>query len=136
MNKGRVAIAGLASVSGLILGFIFLKSEPEKIRLPGAAPSSKPIEAKADVSNNVPAKYAVVDPNERVRLALEKFKAEQAKIPEGAVAQQLAAVKERTAELAKIETPLPSISHETDENGMKWKRLAYPSGEVRYELSE
>jgi hypothetical protein len=127
-------MAGLLTFFGLFLASVFLRRGAEN----GLSLQSMDKRAtdRSDVANIPLAKSPPTDPNEKVHLALDKFKAEQAKIPEGAAVEQLAALKERTVELQHVATPLPSMTQEFDENGIKWKRLAYPSGEIRYELAE
>ncbi|WP_027708170.1 hypothetical protein [Zooshikella ganghwensis] len=71
---------------------------------------------------------------EKVRLALNTVRQRTAQITrEDIVAeqQQLKAVRDK---LENIEVKPPQIAEFTDEAGIKWNKLTYANGEVKYEL--
>ena len=142
-----VAVGGLALGAGLWLVSSSddgerppRRAEPREVRVPamdrGAlrASGERPPEATCDLDCIERARKAAREA--RVVEALARLERRTGHITREAIGQEQEHLVATAQALHARETEMPVIEEEVDESGMRWTKLAYADGSVRYALPE
>lgn len=139
--------SALLGVCLLASSWLLLDSEPqlddpsEQVRTPDATPQSDEPVLALSTNAVTPARPAApigvrkVDPD-RVRAALARFNRALDAITKEDIEREQASMRVAEKHMRNVPLQEPRAEDFLDEHGLRWTKLLYPSGEVRYELPE
>lgn len=132
-------LGALAGVLGgaLLLAFWAWPTAPTSANVVAPQEAAAPTPKITQISRAFPEQDPEAPPSPdsaRVRAAFVKFQATLKDITKEKLEAEQARIRGALEVARNIPTPDPTIEAIKDESGLRWNKLTYPSGEVRYEF--
>jgi hypothetical protein len=132
----RLGAVAAAAAGALLLAFLAWPTAPptNDVDLPARAVPT-PANARATRAVRPQSLEAPLSPDSaRIKAAFEKFQASLKDITKERLEAEQVRLKAALEVARSMPTPEPAVEAIVDESGLKWNKLTYPSGEIRYEF--
>lgn len=136
-TAARLGTLAAAAAGALLLAFLAWPTAPapaNDVEFPARA---VPTPTSARVSRPVRPKSPEAPPSPdsaRIGAAFQKFQSALKDITKDKLEAEQARLNAALEMARNMPTPEPAVEAIVDESGLKWNKLTYPSGEIRYEF--
>lgn len=133
----RLGALAAAAAGALLLAFLAWPTAPAPANDVDLPAREVPAPASARAPRSVRPKSPEAPPSPdsaRIGAAFEKFQAALKDITKEKLEAEQARLRAALEVARNMPTPEPAVEAIVDESGLKWNKLTYPSGEIRYEF--